>query len=239
MIREIIYYTPIVAASIYLFYLWSPRNTTQPQQENPPVEDGVPIEVEEGIDGIEDFEHAEPEEGEEEPTNGGAEVRQRKKNKIVGKKKAKSLEKRDQIRAYNEFVRQQAEERKRAQQEFEEAHKEQIEREKQMRALRETQAQENLRLRQQYKKELERKERLEELTLTERIRQQVETAGSVKLNTDTEREIAVKLGLTVINGGSWAVQITRDTHITAISNALRSHNGEITYRDLAAVLSQH
>lgn len=185
-------------------------------------------------------------------------------NRTIGAKKARSLARKDQRRAYHEFHRQQAELR-RAEEARDASEREvALLAEKARRAEVEREIQERERVERERKKEVERKELEEERLRRERtvkvVRQEVEEKGSVDLVevawlegkdrvwieklvrasgllTTLKRDGSVML----ITGDAWIVTVDEDMMKQAYLNAVaygEKHGGRIGFGEFGGILEK-
>lgn len=248
LIRELVICSPLLVIGFGLLYYFGRE---QPRRE-PPVEEQVEAllegEAQPGFD--EDYfddeaEDEELEELEEEEAHGeinghyqqpeAAPGPSRRRQKVVGAKKSKSLARRDQIRAYNEFVRQRAQEEKEAQRLFEEQHKEQIEAEKHERERKHAEATAKIKSR----KEKERQQYQQEKQLHESVRKnlldEIERSGKVRLESDLDVEIAQSLNKGyIVQQGSWLIKPS-DDDLAQLASHIGSE-GRISFSQLSDYL---
>ncbi|KAF2266479.1 hypothetical protein CC78DRAFT_531591 [Lojkania enalia] len=126
-----------------------------------------------------------PEHEQGEPANIGDRPHPTPANRVVGAKKAKSLARKDQRRAYHEFHRQQAEMRRAEEAKDAPAREAALEAERKRRAEVEKEIQERERAERERKKEEERREHVEERERRERVirimKEELEAKGAVDL----------------------------------------------------------
>ncbi|ANB15493.1 hypothetical protein AWJ20_3121 [Sugiyamaella lignohabitans] len=156
-----------------------------------------------------------------------------RRNRTVGAKKSKSLARKDRIRAYNEYVRQEAEAERLRQQEFNEAHADLIAEAKREREQREASAEAQIQKRRAEKREREEHEKLELAKLKESLRHTLTSVGSVKLQNDAEREVAKEIeeGIVVANG-DWLVMIN-EKMLSNIAATIKA-SGRVSFADLTS-----
>ncbi|OCK82030.1 hypothetical protein K432DRAFT_380791 [Lepidopterella palustris CBS 459.81] len=188
-------------------------------------------------------------------------------NRVVGAKKAKSLARKDQRRAYHEFVRQRSEAQRAADAEGAEEREEALAEEKRRRAVVEMEIEEKLRKEREAKKEEERREQELEMQRRDRVvkcvRETLGKRGLVDLaevgrREGKERAWVEKLirvsgvvgprtelrdGVCVmVTGGGWAVwvdeQIMREAYARAVEAGMGKGDGRITFNDLGGALEQ-
>ncbi|ORY16450.1 hypothetical protein BCR34DRAFT_557241 [Clohesyomyces aquaticus] len=185
-------------------------------------------------------------------------------NRTIGAKKAKSLARKDQRRAYHEFHRQQAEIRRQAEAAGKEEREAELAAEKARRAEVEREILERERLEREKRKEEERREIEEERGARERametVRREIDENRAVNLVAVAEREerdevwiekLVRASGLlatpqktpgkevTMITGGGWLVRIDTDLMREAYTNAVahgEKHNGKIGFADFGGIL---
>lgn len=183
-------------------------------------------------------------------------------NRVVGAKKAKSLARKDQRRAYHEFHRQEAELRRQREAEGKEEREAALAAEKARRAEAERLIQEREREERERKKEEERREQEEERLRRERVigvvREELEKKGAVDLvdvaweegkdRVWIERlvrasgllsQIEKDGAFAVITGAGWAVRIDKQLMRDAYANAVRYGNenkGKVSFDDFGGIL---
>lgn len=160
------------------------------------------------------------------------------RNRKVGAKKAKSLARRDRVRAYNEYLRQQGAAERYAQKEFEEKYGDLIEQARLERQRREQVAGEKLKLRQQEKRDLEEQERRRKEDTRARLVQTLERHGKVRLSDDEEQSIATTIsdGL-VVGEGQWLIRLNSQ-QIELLASTIRA-KGKASYREIAETLEKN
>lgn len=167
-------------------------------------------------------------------------------NRIVGAKKTKSMERKDQRRAYSEHVRMQALVDKQDEEEFQKQYRDEIEAEREERRLIEEEA-----IRE--RKETQRKQREEEEALKrekEKTRQEIDSLepGAVKkLETELEKESAQIVvassnlssisPLFVVEEGNWAVRLSEGDVGELAASIKGAGNGIMTFEALADTLT--
>ncbi|KAF2843583.1 hypothetical protein M501DRAFT_926540 [Patellaria atrata CBS 101060] len=184
--------------------------------------------------------------------------------RVVGAKKAKSLARRDQRRAYHEFQRAQGERQRAADAEGAEEREAALLEEKRRRALIEMEIEEKQRVEREAKKEKERKEKQEELTAQREclrlVRDRLEKAGSVDLTSVAKSlrrpvewaEGLVRAGgilekskksgnivIAMLTGESWVVLIDQDMMDEVYRNALNprpNDDGKVTMEQLGRII---
>ncbi|KAF2120288.1 hypothetical protein BDV96DRAFT_485866 [Lophiotrema nucula] len=187
-------------------------------------------------------------------------------NRTVGAKKAKSLARKDQRRAYHEFHRQQAELRRQEEAKEAPAREAALLAEKQRRAEVEKEIQENARKERERKKEEERKEQEEESKRRERalrtVRELFEKKGAVDLGDVAWKEDKNSLWIErlvrasgllsqaskrgesthiMITGGGWLVRIDEDLMRQAYTDAIAFGNkrdGKVSFSELGGMLEK-
>lgn len=160
------------------------------------------------------------------------------RNRKVGAKKAKSLARRDRVRAYNEYLRQQGAAERYAQKEFEEKYGDLIEQARMERQRREEIAGEKLKLRQQQKRDQEEQERRRKQEIRARLVETLERQGNVQLSNEEEQSIATTIsdGL-VVGEGRWLIQLNSD-QIELVASTIKA-KGKASYREIAEVLEKN
>lgn len=159
----------------------------------------------------------------------------RRANRVVGKKKTRSLARRDQIRAYNEFVRQQAEAQRNAEREYNEKFGDMIEQERRARQERESAAAEAKRAELARKRLAEEEARAQIQQRREIMAKTLNTNGKVKLNDENDRLLAEQIpGGTIVAGGEWLVSID-ESQYQKIADTIKTR-GRVSFEELAKVL---
>lgn len=245
LIRELVICSPLLVIGFGLLYYFGREEPRR--QAEPAVEEQVEALLEGEEDVVFDDDAEEEDEGmeEEEEVHGGMNGHHpepgtgagpsRRRQRVVGAKKSKSLARRDQIRAYNEFVRQRAQEEKEAQRLFEEQHKEQIEAEKRERERRHAEATAKI----QSRKEKERQQYQQEKELHESTRRrlvdEIEKTGKVRLESDLDLEIARTLNKGyIVQQGSWLISPSDDNLVHLASHI--GANGRLSFSQLSDYL---
>jgi hypothetical protein len=160
----------------------------------------------------------------------------RNPNRIVGAKKTKSLARRDRIRAYNEYMRQQGEAERLAQQEFEQQYGDIIALARRDRERREAEADRAIKERQEHKRREDEQQKQKETQIKDKIKRALQSQGKLRLEDQTEVSIAMTVpDATVVSDGSWAVRLT-DSNCQQVAESLRV-KGRLTAKDLADLLS--
>lgn len=186
-------------------------------------------------------------------------------NRVIGAKKAKSLARRDQRRAYHEFHRSQAEQRKLEEEATRAEREEVLEREKARRAevereIVEREREERLRKKEEEKREQEEERRRRE-RVVERVRGEIEKKGAVDLvdvaveegkdalwverlvrasgmMAQVGKEAGVKL---MITGEGWLVRLDAELMEKAYADAVSfgdSRDGKVSYKDFGGILER-
>lgn len=178
----------------------------------------------------------------------------------IGTKKAKSIARRDQRRAYHEFHRQEAEVRRQRDAEDAEEREEALLEEKRRRAVIEMEVEEKQRKEREERRVKEEAERARELARREevvrRVREGVEARGYVDLRTLEGEEEYVRglvrssgiLGerrtesgtveVRILTTGGWVVRIDQKTMDEAYKRALRSNKGAVSLEELGTILEE-
>lgn len=161
----------------------------------------------------------------------------RNRNREVGAKKAKSLEKRDRIRAYHEYVRQVSMAEKLAQREYEESHRDLIEEDRRRRAEKEAEIEQLRKQRQSAKREQEEQERQARTNRRQELESELQSSGKVQL---TEYDLEIVQGMSNVLvvgeiGNQWLVRADNPHYLFTISKALDSH-GRVSLEELATKL---
>jgi hypothetical protein len=156
-------------------------------------------------------------------------------NRVVGKKKTRSLARKDQIRAYNEFVRQQAEADKNAQREYYEKFGDLIDEERRQRQEREAAAAAAKRSELERKRVAEEDARSKAQHRKEILIKSLNSSGKVKLKDEQDRRLAqlIPEGRIVANG-EWLVSIDQE-QLNKLARAIKA-DGRISFEKLATVL---
>lgn len=163
-------------------------------------------------------------------------------NRIVGTKKAKSLERKDQRRAYNEHIRMVAMVDKQDEEEFQKKHGDAIAAEREERRLLEEEA-------VRERKEQQRKQKEEEEALKrekELVRESLDSLqpGAVMpLETEIERELAQSMFRSsngthapyVVGDGNWLVKLS-DDDLKKLASTIKA-SGAMTYSEIAESLT--
>lgn len=160
----------------------------------------------------------------------------RNANRIVGAKKTKSLARRDRIRAYNEYMRQQGEAERLAQREFERQYGDIIALARKDRQRREAEAQRLIKERLEQKRKEEEALRESEAQLKQGLQASLEVSGRARLNGDAEVQVAMQIpNAVVVSGGEWVVRLT-DNHCRDLARNLKD-KGIITAAELGEFMS--
>lgn len=155
----------------------------------------------------------------------------------VGPKKAKSLARREQKRAYYEYVRLRADEERQRHQLEDEMFGDLLAEEVREREAREAAAKEAFEEQRRERKAAEEEAKERRVKRRIEMEQSLSARGSTSINDDQDREIAESLGAHVLESGDAAVVITEEL-ITKVSNALESSGGKLSYQALAAYLNE-
>lgn len=161
----------------------------------------------------------------------------RNKNREVGAKKAKSLERRDRVRAYHEYVRQVAMAEKRAHEEYEEAHRDLIDEEKRRRLEKEA-ALDQLRKQRQLEKR-EKEQHIQETKAKRRaeLESELESAAKVRIS-EADLELVQGMSNALVVGGpedQWLVRADDPHYVYTVSRAMQT-KGRVSLADLASEL---
>ena len=185
-------------------------------------------------------------------------------NRVIGAKKAKSLARRDQRRAYHEFHRSQAEQRRLAEEEGREEREAALAAEKARRAEIERELADEKREKQARKREEERREAEEELRrrerVVERVKEEVVRKGAVDLVDVAIGEGKDRLWVerlvrasgmmgqmdrdgekVMITGEGWLIKIDRDLMKTAYEEAVAfgdSRDGKVSFANFGGILEK-
>ncbi|KAF2715760.1 hypothetical protein K504DRAFT_457896 [Pleomassaria siparia CBS 279.74] len=188
-------------------------------------------------------------------------------NRTVGAKKAKSLARKDQRRAYHEFHRQEAEIRRLREAEGKDEREALLAAEKARRAEVEREIQDRERLERERKKEEERKEaeeeRLRRERVVDRVRRELKRVGAVDLVGVAWEEGKDRLWMerlvrasgilsqtsktpkpdshTMITGQGWLVRVDRRLMADAYAEAVAygdSKDGNLSFADLGTILER-
>ncbi|KAF2466347.1 uncharacterized protein BDR25DRAFT_306167 [Lindgomyces ingoldianus] len=187
-------------------------------------------------------------------------------NRIIGAKKAKSLARKDQRRAYHEFHRQQAEIRRQAEAAEKEEREAELYAEKARRAEVEREIAERERLGREKRKEDEKREADAELRRRERaldtVRGEVERYGVVNLSEVARAEGKSSMWIdklvrasgivgslqrpergehTIHTGGMWIVRIDKEIMREVYANAAvhgEKHRGKISFADFGSIIEE-
>lgn len=160
----------------------------------------------------------------------------RNSNRIVGVKKTKSLARKDRIRAYNEYQRQQGEAERLAQKEFEDQYGDLIALAREDRQRREAQAQKSIKERQEQKRKEEHHHREQHNKIKLDIIKALESCGRMRLQDQDQLSVALTIpNATIVSDGSWIVRLT-DTECGQIASDLK-HKGKLTSTELSDFLS--
>lgn len=267
---------PISAAEIYeLTGAWPPeedREGTEPPHQQPvivePVNPAVPVNPPGGVIGPEDFEGIADEQFDADlqqanqrllPDVGaggpGPATRSNRSTVVIGPKKAKSIERKEQRRAFFEHQRMQAMVDKQDDEEFERQYHDLIEAEREDRRFKEQQA------------DLERKEGIQRQRLqdeavnlekdqTRRQLQSLEPGSVMKLNTDLEKEMAQALASSssssssssstvsgtgsalapfVVADGNWVIRFS-ESELEDLGQIIKK-KGTMTFEELASSMT--
>ncbi|KAA8915796.1 hypothetical protein TRICI_002048 [Trichomonascus ciferrii] len=247
LIRELVICSPLLVIGFGLLYYFGRE---QPRQQREPA---VAEQVEALLEGEEDvvFDEEDFDEGEEEDVDDEEEVHagmnghqqqpeaaagpSRRRQKVVGAKKSKSLARRDQIRAYNEFVRQRAQEEKEAQRLFEEQHKEQIESEKRERERRHAEATAKIQSRKGKERQQYQQEKQLHDSTRKKLVDEIEKTGKTRLESDLDLEIAQTLDKGyVVQQGSWLVKPSNDDLVQLAGHI--GSKGRLSFEELSDYL---
>lgn len=246
LLKELVVSSPLLIIGFGLLYYFSQNKaqvSSNQQRQDREVYDR-PIEAEaeaeeEDDEGVEpeEVEFGQQEDNDEQIENPPAAGPSSKRQRVVGAKKSKSLARKDRIRAYNEQVRQQAEEEKEAQRLFEEQHYEQIRAEKEQREKRHAEAEAKIRSRKEKERQQEEHERSTQGKIRERILDDLDKYGKAQLQSDQDLSIAESLSIKhgfIVEQGKWVVQLD-DPTIVEISQEIGS-NGRMSFDSLAQFL---
>jgi hypothetical protein len=189
-------------------------------------------------------------------------------NRAVGAKKAKSLARKDQRRAYHEFHRQEAELRRLQENEGREEREAALALEKARRAEVEKEIQERERLEREEKKAAERyeaeEERLRRERVVTRVRKDLRNAGACDLEAAAWEEGKDRLWVerlvrasgilshggktvdgenthTMITGGGWVVRVDAELVRDAYSEAVTfgdANGGKLSFADMGTILEK-
>jgi hypothetical protein len=155
-----------------------------------------------------------------------------RRNRTVGAKKTKSLARKDRIRAYNEYIRQQSEAMRMEQREFEEEFGDIIAEQRKRRAERETSAGIMIKERQIRKKEQQEKIKQQRAEIRAKLVKTLQSSGRVKLRSDLERTLAQDIkDAFIVSDGQWL--ITMDDNAYAGLAAAVAESGRISFSELA------
>jgi hypothetical protein len=201
------------------------------------------------------------------PANPQNRTQRATQSRVVGAKKAKSLARKDQRRAYHEFVRQQAEQQRAAEADGAEEREEALYEEKRRRAAIEDEIRSRLKEERDSKKEEERKEaeedrRHREICLSH-VKGLLKERGAVDLNDVARRfnvesdyvERLMRVGgviegsrevrdgkRTLITGQGWLVEIDagimKKAYVRAAEIGMKSEDGRVSMEDIGMSLEQ-
>ena len=196
----------------------------------------------------------------------GNQPRPTPQNRTIGAKKAKSLARKDQRRAYHEFVRQRSEAQRLADAEGAKEREEAMREEKQRRAAAEMEIEERARREREARREEERREaeaeRLRRERVVDAVREGLELRGLVDLKEVGRNEgrdvqwverLARASGLvggkevkggicTMITGTGWAVKVDeavmRKVYARAVEIGLGKGDGRVSWEELGGLLDE-
>uniref|UniRef100_A0A060TEH5 ARAD1D07480p n=1 Tax=Blastobotrys adeninivorans TaxID=409370 RepID=A0A060TEH5_BLAAD len=259
MLKELLITSPLLFVALYILYDQSRAARPADNQDNQDghgqyeelAQDGVADGDQNAAPGyMEDMDQLEDEfdlEGDEEDMgeregDDGSEGNQpgpsrRNRNRIVGAKKAKSLHRRDQIRAYNEYVRQRAQEEREAQRLWEEQYGDQIASEKAEREERNKRAERERQARLARAREEEEARLQAQQSSTSRLQSTIESRGQVQLRNEEDFSAAQRLAngtdLFIVGPDSdrWLVRVD-DDQLKTMAKSIEA-SGFISFNDLA------
>ncbi|OCL03485.1 hypothetical protein AOQ84DRAFT_392256 [Glonium stellatum] len=196
----------------------------------------------------------------------GNQPRPTPQNRTIGAKKAKSLARKDQRRAYHEFVRQRSEAQRLADAEGAEEREEAMREERRRRAAVEMEIEERAKKEREARREEERREieaeRLRRERVVDTVREGLEARGLVDLEDVARKEgrdvqwverlarasglvggKEVKSGVcTMITGTGWAVKldqaVMRKVYARAVEIGLGKGDGRISWDELGSLLDE-
>lgn len=167
----------------------------------------------------------------------GAKVNAWKNRGKVGAKKAKSLAKREQRRAYFEYVRQQAEEEKLHHQMTEEAFGDLLEEERKLREAWNEQARINLEEESKQRRAAEEQQREERRLRREEILAAVQTKGVFNLESEADIDICRDIPDTYILENNEFVVLVTEKAVSSIAEALEQR-GELEFDSIVEILQR-
>ncbi|ODQ63935.1 hypothetical protein NADFUDRAFT_52921 [Nadsonia fulvescens var. elongata DSM 6958] len=167
-------------------------------------------------------------------------IPRKKKNRLIGAKKSKSIEKRDKKRQYNEFVRQQAMARKLAEKEWQDKYGDLIAAQSEARDYREQIASLEIKRRKENMRETEKKkkEQLERTRIA--LMGKLITKNKVKLTADEQlvvkdlEDSLMKKKIFLVNNGQWIIKLHRED-IMKLKEKIREM-GSMTIKDFGEYL---
>lgn len=260
MLKELLITSPLLFVALYILYDQSRAGRPADSQNNDHdrhaqyeelAQDGAPegdqnaapgymddmneLEEEFDLEGDdEDMEEREEEDGSDGNQPGPS---RRNRNRIVGAKKAKSLHRRDQIRAYNEYVRQRAQEEREAQRLWEEQYGDQIASEKAEREERNKRAERERQARLAKAREEEEARLQAQQSSTSRMQSTIESRGQVQLRSEEDISTAQRLAngtdLFIVGPDSdrWLVRVDDDM-LKTMAKSIEAP-GFISFQELA------
>ncbi|KAH7044610.1 hypothetical protein B0J12DRAFT_742426 [Macrophomina phaseolina] len=166
-------------------------------------------------------------------------------NRQVGAKKARSIARRDQRRAYHEFVRSQAEAQRAREAEGAEEREAELFEEKRRRAVAEAALEEKARKEREERRERERRAREEEMTAQQEalrlVRTALETRGAVELLRADGLVVKGKGRdgcVRMITAGGWVVRVEESDMQAAWKRVAGLQKAKITFADLGEALEE-
>lgn len=155
----------------------------------------------------------------------------------VGPKKAKSLARREQKRAYYEYVRLRADEERQRSQLEDQMFGDLIAEEQRDREAREAAAKEAFEDQRRERKAAEEDAKERRLARRMEIEQSLKSTGHSSVTDDQDRELAESLGAHILESGNIAVFVTEEL-VAKVSDSLEKSGGRLTYQSLAASLNE-
>jgi hypothetical protein len=165
-----------------------------------------------------------------------------RRQRTVGAKKSKSLARKDRIRAYNEFVRQRAQEQRQVDLEFQQKFGDLIDQERKERDTREQLAKQEIqnRLQDKRQQELKSKRLLNDAIVS--LTQQLTVNHRVRITNELERQAAEHLIFAsrhqlyfLVSNGEWIIKLKQE-QLSLLCTEI-SKNGRQSFLQLADVLS--
>lgn len=199
------------------------------------VEDPELAALNQRLDNEEEFDQFRQQEGFGAGAGPGPATTAARQNRIIGAKKAKSLERKDQKRAYNEYMRDVTRAKKAEEEDFERQYSDLIALEREERNKRNDAAEQERKERLRKQKEEEEKARLAKEEMRRNL-EELKIGDYLPISSQEEVSIAHGVsGAFVVNNESFVVRLS-DDDLNSLANEIQQ-KGNISYQEIAQLLT--